>query len=60
MAQVEPYNDEDAKIFHFYDDCSVGSKMFWDKKEKGKGGKQPCNECSNKSMADFAGPGMHP
>ncbi|MDE2969900.1 MAG: hypothetical protein OXT51_07345 [Chloroflexota bacterium] len=60
MAQVAPYHDEDARIYHFYDDCTVGSRMMWDKKEQGKGERAPCSECSRRAMAELQGPGMHP
>lgn len=60
MPQVKPYHDKRALVFHFYDNCSVGSRIQAVNSYPGMGGKDACLECQRLSMTDFEGPGLHP
>lgn len=60
MPQVKPYHDKEARVFHFYDNCPVGSRLTPVKSYPGMGGKDACTDCQRLSMADLHGPGMHP
>ena len=60
MSQVKQYHDKKALVFHFYDNCSVGSRIKPENSYPGMGGKDACLECQRLSMTDFYGPGLHP